>query len=143
MEISKIRLNERPLVVALLTVVSLAALAAGFRKQPTKTLVAFDARTQPSDQPRPFPQFTGRSPDGHEIAANSDYLSLDGKPWLPVMGEFHYSRYPAAFWEDELLKMKAGGVQIVATYIFWIHHEEVEGKFDWSGQRNLRQFVEL
>jgi beta-galactosidase len=39
--------------------------------------------------------------------------------------------------------MKAGGVQVVSTYIFWIHHEEIEGQFDWTGQRDLRHFVEL
>ena len=57
------------------------------------------------------------------------------------MGEFHFSLYPERFWEEELLKMKAGGVQIVATYLFWIHHEEIEGRFDWSGQRGLLSFA--
>ncbi len=85
----------------------------------------------------------GMSPDGSTLSVNSRYLVLDGKPWLPVMGEFHFSRYPQKYWEQEILKMKAGGVQIVSTYIFWIHHEEIEGRFDWSGQRDLRRFVEL
>ncbi|HEX6557874.1 MAG TPA: beta-galactosidase [Longimicrobiales bacterium] len=83
------------------------------------------------------------SPDGHTIDVNSRFLLRDGKPWLPVMAEFHFARYPEAYWEEEIEKLKAGGVQIVASYIFWIHHEEVEGQFDWSGQRNLRRFVEL
>jgi len=43
------------------------------------------------------------------------------------MGEFHFSRYPEAEWEPEILKMKASGVQIIATYVIWIHHEETEG----------------
>jgi beta-galactosidase len=85
----------------------------------------------------------GRSPAGHVLSINNRYFSLDGAPFLPVMGEFHYSRYPEAEWEREILKMKAGGVEIVSTYVFWIHHEEVEGQFDWSGQRDLRRFVEL
>lgn len=85
----------------------------------------------------------GTNPNGVEIAANSRYLTLAGKPWLPVMGEFHYSRYPAEAWENELRKMKAGGITIAATYIFWIHNEEVEGQFDWSGDRDLRRFIEL
>jgi len=85
----------------------------------------------------------GTSSDGHSIQVNSRYLMLDGKPWLPVMGEFHFSRYPAAQWEDEILKMQAAGIDIISTYIFWIHHEEVRGQFDWSGQRDLRRFVEL
>jgi len=71
------------------------------------------------------------------------YLTMDGSPWLPVMGEFHYSRVPESEWKEELLKMKSAGVQIVSTYVIWIHHEEIEGKVDWSGERDLRRFVEL
>jgi hypothetical protein len=85
----------------------------------------------------------GVSPTGHRLEVNSRYLTLDGKPWLPVTGEFHYARFPEKYWREEILKMKAGGVQMVATYIFWIHHEEIEGQFDWTGQRDLRHFVEL
>ena len=85
----------------------------------------------------------GRSPDGHVLAINSRFLLLDGKPWFPVMGEFQYTRYPAENWEPEILKMKAGGVSIISTYVFWIHHEEIEGQFDWSARRDLRRFVEL
>jgi hypothetical protein len=67
----------------------------------------------------------------------------DGRPWLPVMGEFHFTRYPESRWEEEILKMKAAGVEIVATYVIWIHHEEIEGQFDWKGQRDLRAFAQL
>src|ERR1700694_4629431 len=85
----------------------------------------------------------GQSPDGHVLSANSRYLTRDGKPWFPVMGEFHFSRYPETGWEKEILKMKAGGIQVISTYIFWIHHEEIEGQFDWTGQRDVRRFVDL
>lgn len=85
----------------------------------------------------------GKASDGRTLAVNNRYLILDGTPWLPVMGEMHYSRYPDRYWEEEILKMKAGGVTIVSSYVFWIHHEEIEGRFDWSGQRSLRRFVEL
>ncbi|HEU6449086.1 MAG TPA: beta-galactosidase [Verrucomicrobiae bacterium] len=79
---------------------------------------------------------------GHEISVNSRSLLLDGRPWFPVMGEFHYSRVPEAEWRGELLKMKAGGVDIVSTYVFWIHHEEIEGQWDWSGRRDLKKFLQ-
>ncbi len=85
----------------------------------------------------------GRSPGGETLGVNSRYLLRNGEPWFPVMGEFQFSRYPEAEWEDEILKMKAGGVQIISTYVFWIHIEEIEGQFDWTGQRSLRRFVEL
>ena len=71
-----------------------------------------------------------------------DYLTRNGKPWFPVMGEFHFSRYPEKYWKESLYKIKAGGVEIVSTYVFWLHHEEVEGEYDFSGQRNLREFTE-
>ena len=73
-----------------------------------------------------------------------DNLSFlkNGKRFLPVMGEFHFSRYEAEDWEEELLKMKAGGVGIAATYVFLIHHEERKGEWDFSGCRNLRGFLE-
>jgi beta-galactosidase len=86
---------------------------------------------------------TTKNPAGQEISVNSRSLLFDGQPVFPVMGEFHYSRCPQAEWRGELLKMKAGGVDIVATYVFWIHHEEVEGQFDWSGQRDLKKFVQI
>ena len=100
--------------------------------------------SRPPAAPTPLPFAAGgRSPDGRALGINSRYLTLDGKPWFPVMGEFQYSRYPAADWEREILKMKAGGIRILSTYVFWIHHEEIEGRFDWAGQRDLRRFVEL
>lgn len=39
--------------------------------------------------------------------------------------------------------MKAGGINIISTYIFWIHHEPEEGKWNWSGNHNLRRFVRI
>lgn len=106
--------------------------------------VSIDA-SAPVAAPQPAKAALGasRRPDGETLTVNSQYLVLNGKPWLPVMGEFHYSRYPQREWEPELLKMKAAGVEIVSTYVFWIHHEEIEGQFDWRGQRDLRRFVEL
>ena len=72
---------------------------------------------------------------------NSDFLLKNGKPWFPVMGELHYSRYPKKLWPEALAKMKAGGVTIVSSYIFWIHHEEKKGEYDFTGNRDLRGFL--
>ncbi|MFD3310176.1 beta-galactosidase [Streptomyces sp. NPDC058694] len=77
------------------------------------------------------------------IEVTSRYLTRGGRPWFPVSGEFHYTRYPARDWEEELLKMKAGGVTAVASYVIWIHHEETEGRIRFDGQRDLRRFAEL
>ena len=97
----------------------------------------------PSPANYAFAAEDAKSPDGHVLGLNAQYLTRDGKPWLPVMGEMHYSRVPEAEWEDQILKMKSAGVEIVAAYIIWIHHEEIEGEWDWSGQKDLRRFVQL
>jgi len=39
--------------------------------------------------------------------------------------------------------MKACGINIIAFYIFWNQHEEIEGQFTWDEDKNLRAFVEL
>ncbi|MFD9109371.1 beta-galactosidase [Streptomyces bottropensis] len=84
------------------------------------------------------------APDAPDpIEVNSRWLTRGGRPWFPVSGEFHYSRYPAGEWEEELLKMKAGGVTVVAAYVIWIHHEEIEGRVRFDGDRDLRRFAEL
>jgi|JFJP01.1.fsa_nt_gi hypothetical protein len=80
---------------------------------------------------------------GKEIIINNRFLSIGGIPQIPVMGEMQFSRIDGQRWEDVILKMKAAGINIIATYIFWIHHEEIEGQFDWSGNKDFRSFVQL
>ncbi len=85
----------------------------------------------------------GTGAGGASIAVNSFYIEQNGKPFVPIVGEFHYCRYPADGWEESLRKMKAGGINVVASYVFWNIHERAEGQFDWSGNLDLRRFVEL
>ncbi len=87
--------------------------------------------------------FKGTSAGGEEISFTNYYMMKNGKPFFGVSGEFHFSRMSDTRWEDEMIKMKMGGISVVATYLFWIHHEEEEGVFDFTGCRNLRKFVEL
>jgi hypothetical protein len=86
---------------------------------------------------------TAVSRTGHRLGVNSRYLTRDGKPWIPVMGEYHFSRSPASQWETELRKMKAAGIDVVASYIIWNHHEPADGQFNWKNDRDLRRFVQL
>ena len=78
-----------------------------------------------------------------EVRWDSKSLIIDGRRVVPVMGEVHFSRIPTDEWKDEVRKMKLGGVTIIATYVFWNHIEEQEGIFNWSGERNLRRFIEI
>ncbi len=90
-----------------------------------------------------FEMGTSHRSNGQSLRVDARSLVLDGKRWLPAMGEFHYARYPQDLWKTELLKMKAGGLEVVSTYVFWIFHEEQQGLWRWNGKRDLRKFAQL
>ena len=86
---------------------------------------------------------TKTNPQGVTFEVDSRGFIVGGKHILPVMGEIHYARVPAAEWKREIQKMRAGGITIIATYCFWIHHEATEGQWDWSGNKDLRRFLQI
>src|SRR6185437_13214840 len=110
-------------VWAALSVIALAlSLPAQTATTPSPASLIIDA-SAPTPPPAAanyaYDSADAKSPTGHTLGLNARYLTLDGKPMLPVMGEIHYSRVPEAEWETEILKMKSAGVQIIATYIIW------------------------
>lgn len=114
------------------------------------SIVCYAQQTYSVDVSRPLSstivtplQLGGSNPAGDRISVNNDYISINDQPFFPIMGEFHFSRYPHEYWEESILKMKAGGINVIATYVFWILHEPKEGKFDWQGDRNLGEFAAL
>ena len=42
------------------------------------------------------------------ISYSKEALLRNGVPWFPVMGEFHYSRYPAGMWEENMIFRETG-----------------------------------
>ena len=83
--------------------------------------------------------FSGASPRGETLSFNNFYMERNGRPFFAVSGELHYSRMDPRRWEDAIIKMCMGGVNIVSTYLFWNHIEEEEGVFDFTGRRGLRR----
>lgn len=79
----------------------------------------------------------------HTYAYNPLHLIRDGRPWLPSMGEIHYSRCRPEDWRQSIRLMKAGGVDIAASYVFWNHHEAEEEVFDFTGCRDLGRFLDI
>lgn len=108
-----------------------------------ETVYELDVSAEAPEVKRGHLDLGGANANGESFAVNSFYIEKNGRPFIPVIGEFHYSRYPADAWEEELRKMKAGGINVVASYVFWNLHERKEGQFDWAGQLDLRRFVQL
>lgn len=62
-----------------------------------------------SEEKKEYRMLPMHGTDGQGNFYEADALSLrkNGKRFLPVMGEFHFSRYESEDWEEELLKIKA------------------------------------
>lgn len=71
--------------------------------------------------------------DGHFV--------LNGKPFAIYSGEMHYPRVPSEYWKHRLQMMKAMGLNTVTTYVFWNYHEESPGKWNFSGEKDLKKFI--
>ena len=62
--------------------------------------------------------FFGFDNNGRELGFNNYYMLLDGKPFYAISGECHFSRVPENQWEETVIKMKSGGLNVIATYVF-------------------------
>ena len=109
----------------------------------TTLLVAGTILTSKSFAQNTFTFGTPTSPDGQTIMVDANGFIINGKHTIPVMGEMHYARVPQSDWRREIRKMKAGGITILSTYVFWIHHEAEQGVWNWDDNRNLRRFIEI
>lgn len=74
-----------------------------------------------------------------EISGN-DFL-LDGRKFVVISGEMHYPRVPRAYWRDRMKKMRAMGLNTLTTYVFWNAHEPTRGKFDFSGDLDVAEYI--
>ncbi len=120
-----------------------ALLVSGSLVAPAQHIYRFDASKVMKQPEKGIFKMGNPGPEGSKIETNSLYLTQNGKPILPVMGEIHFSRINPDLWEEYLLKMKSCGVTIISTYLFWNQHEEIEGQFDWEGAKDIRAFIKL
>lgn len=70
-------------------------------------------------------------------------LYLNGKPFIPYAGEFHYQRVPRENWEEEIAKMKAGGLNGVSAYVFWNYVQPSETDFDFEKNNDIKSFMRI
>lgn len=78
----------------------------------------------------------------HVDYENNQFL-LDGKPFQYVSGSFHYFRTPRQYWRDRLRKMRAAGLNAISTYVEWSLHEPEPGQFNWTGDADLVNFLNI
>ncbi|GAA1466447.1 beta-galactosidase [Microbacterium thalassium] len=77
------------------------------------------------------------------LELTSRRIVRNGRTWIPVSGEMHYSRVPRERWEQRLRQMAAGGITVVATYVPWIHHAPDDARASFDGNLDVAAFVDL
>ena len=80
--------------------------------------------------------------EGTFIAGKNEFL-LNGKPFIIRAAELHYPRIPKAYWEHRIQMCKAMGMNTICIYLFWNLHEQVQGVYNFSGQQDVAEFVQL
>jgi beta-galactosidase len=91
-----------------------------------------------------FAQITGGSREAAAMTplhVEGQQFVLKGKPFQILSGEVEYARVPRADWRDRLRKVRAMGLNAVTVYVFWNLHETRPGVFDFSGQKDVAEFL--
>ncbi|GIM88526.1 galactose-1-phosphate uridylyltransferase [Paractinoplanes toevensis] len=107
---------------------------------PTEPLAV---RHHPWSEPLRRPRMSNDEDARLGVSLTSRYLTRDGVPVIPVSGEIHYSRVPRARWRQRLRQMRAGGVTVAASYVFWLHHVEHRDAPRFDGNLDVAAFVDL
>jgi beta-galactosidase GanA len=80
----------------------------------------------------------------HNVTYDSHSLIVDGKRVFLYSGEIHPYRLPSpSLWLDVLQKIKAAGFTGISCYFDWGYHSAAPGLYDFTGIRNLDQFLDL
>jgi beta-galactosidase len=79
----------------------------------------------------------------HIFALGDTTFLLDGKPLQMISGEMHCYRIPREDWRDRMKMAKAMGLNTIGTYVFWNEHEAEKGKYDFSGNNDIAEFVKI
>ncbi|MDE6278077.1 MAG: beta-galactosidase [Muribaculaceae bacterium] len=87
----------------------------------------------------PFSRASAKS--GFEVGKGA--FTLDGEPFTVKAAELHYPRIPRPYWKQRIEMCKALGMNTICLYTFWNAHEPAPDVFDFSGQNDIRAFIEL
>lgn len=78
----------------------------------------------------------------HGIAVTDRAILREGVGWIPISGELHYSRLPRSRWGERLRQIRAAGITVASTYVFWLHHVPQAGAPSFEGDLDVAAFVD-
>jgi beta-galactosidase len=76
------------------------------------------------------------------IQLSPEAMRIDGKSEIILCASLFYFRLPRDVWRDRLSKVKAFGYNAIDVYFPWNYHETEEGVWDFSGEKDVAQFLQ-
>lgn len=80
--------------------------------------------------------------NAHNISFDHRAVTIDGRRRLIFSGAFHYVRAAASEWRGIMRRSREAGINCLESVVFWNQHEPARGRYDFSGRRDLRRFLE-
>jgi hypothetical protein len=77
------------------------------------------------------------------VTYDSQSFMIEGRRVWIVSGSVPYFRVPRESWEARIVAAKHAGLNTVETPVAWSRHEARPGQFDFTGDNDVRHFVEL
>lgn len=77
------------------------------------------------------------------ITYDARSFMIDGRRLWIVGGSIHYARVPRELWADRIAAARDAGLNTIETPIQWSLHEPRPGVFEFTGDKDIRHFVEL
>jgi len=77
------------------------------------------------------------------VTFDSRSFMLDGRRIWIVGGSVSYTHIPREQWADSLHAARLCGLNTVLVPVMWARHEPLPGQFDFSGDADLRAFIEM
>ncbi|KAF5481852.1 hypothetical protein F2P56_002471 [Juglans regia] len=70
-------------------------------------------------------------------------IVINGQRKILISGSIHYPRSTPEMWPDLIQKAKAGGLDVIQTYVFWNGHEPSPGNYYFEDRYDLVKFIKV
>ncbi len=77
------------------------------------------------------------------ITYDAQSFQIDGRRIWLSSGTVEHARIPREEWASRIAAARQAGLNTIATSVVWSRHEQRPGTFDFTGDNDLRHFVEL
>ncbi|KAH0451883.1 hypothetical protein IEQ34_019182 [Dendrobium chrysotoxum] len=86
---------------------------------------------------------SARSDNVKGVVYDARSFIINGKRELLFSGSIHYPRSTPEMWPNIIASAKAGGLNVIQTYVFWNGHEPIQGQYNFEGRYDLVKFIKL